>query len=48
MVEEMPEPQTNLTEGELSWRQHTGGHTDQPNFQYFIPWASERLGYEMK
>ena len=48
MTEVMPEPQTSLMDGELSWRQHIGGHTDQPNYQYFIPWASEKLGYEMK
>jgi hypothetical protein len=23
----------------------TGGHTDGPNFQYFIPWASTWLYY---
>jgi hypothetical protein len=48
MKEVMPEPQTNMMDGELAWRQHVGGHTDAPNFQYFIPWASEKLGYEAK
>tara|TARA_R110000868_G_scaffold410693_5_gene699839 strand:- start:16918 stop:18483 length:1566 start_codon:yes stop_codon:yes gene_type:complete len=48
MTEDMPEPQTNLMDGELAWRQHVGGHTDQPNYQYFIPWASKKLDYEMK
>lgn len=48
MNEIMPAPQTKLMEGELSWRQHIGGHTDQPNFHYFIPWASSKLKYEMK
>jgi len=31
--------------GQLAWRQHDGGHTDGPNFQYFIPWASTWLHY---
>ncbi len=48
MNEDMPEPQTELMDGELAWRQHIGGHTDAPNFQHFIPWASKKLGYEMK
>ncbi len=47
MTEAMPKPQVNLLDGELAWRQHVGGHTDQPNYQYFIPWASEKLGYEV-
>nr|WP_253930683.1 acetylxylan esterase [Lewinella sp. W8] len=37
--EKMPAVNTGLLEGELAWRQHDGGHTDQPNVQYFIPWA---------
>ena len=45
-TERMPEVQTGLLTGELAWRQHTGGHTDAPNFQYVIPWASKRLRYE--
>ncbi|GAB4034679.1 acetylxylan esterase [Spirosoma gilvum] len=42
----MPPVLTGLMNGELSWRQHNGGHTDAPNFQYFIPWASKLLKYE--
>lgn len=42
----MPPVLTGLMNGELSWRQHNGGHTDAPNFQYFIPWASKLLNYE--
>ena len=30
--------------GELAWRQHDGGHTDQPNWKHFIPWADKQLG----
>lgn len=45
-AEKMPPVLTGLMEGELAWRQHDGGHTDAPNFQYFIPWASHLLKYE--
>ncbi|MGC8759996.1 MAG: GDSL-type esterase/lipase family protein [Bryobacteraceae bacterium] len=40
----MPPVNTGLLEGALAWRQHGGGHTDGPNWKYFIPWASARLG----
>ena len=33
-----------LLDGSLAWRQHNGGHTDGPNWQYFIPWATRELG----
>ncbi len=46
MKEEMPPMLTDMLDGELAWRQHDGGHTDGPNFQYFIPWASKLLEYE--
>lgn len=42
----MPPMLTGMLDGELAWRQHDGGHTDAPNFQYFIPWASEKMNYE--
>ncbi|XWW45201.1 acetylxylan esterase [Fibrella sp. USSR17] len=45
-TEKMPPMQTPLTDGELAWRQHNGGHTDAPNFQYVIPWANRELKYE--
>lgn len=45
-TEKMPPVLTGLMDGELAWRQHNGGHTDAPNFQYFIPWASKLLKYE--
>ncbi|GAB1451407.1 hypothetical protein MASR2M47_14630 [Draconibacterium sp.] len=44
--EEMPPVLTGLLDGELAWRQHDGGHTDAPNFEFFIPWASKYLKYE--
>jgi lysophospholipase L1-like esterase len=42
----MPPVNTGLLEGELAWRQHDGGHTDGPNWKYFIPWASGKLGWK--
>jgi hypothetical protein len=46
--EPMPAVLTGLMDGQLAWRQHDGGHTDAPNFKFFIPWASKLLGYERK
>jgi hypothetical protein len=46
MTEKMPPVLTGLLNGELAWRQHDGGHTDAPNFKFFIPWASKFLKYE--
>jgi hypothetical protein len=46
MIEKMPPVLSGLMDGELAWRQHNGGHTDAPNFQYFIPWASKLLKYD--
>ncbi len=42
----MPPVLTDMLDGQLAWRQHDGGHTDAPNYKYFIPWASKNLGYE--
>lgn len=42
----MPSVNTGLLDGELAWRQHDGGHTDGPNWKYFIPWASRKLGWK--
>jgi hypothetical protein len=46
MTEKMPAVNSGLLEGTLAWRQHDGGHTDAPNFRFFIPWASKQLHYE--
>jgi hypothetical protein len=46
ITEKMPAFNTGLLDGELAWRQHDGGHTDAPNFKYFIPWASKLMKYE--
>jgi hypothetical protein len=46
MKEKMPPMLTDMLNGDLAWRQHDGGHTDGPNYKYFIPWASKFLKYE--
>ena len=38
---EMPPVNSGLLDGQLAWRQHDGGHTDGPNWKYFIPWADK-------
>lgn len=43
--EEMPGVLEGMLDGDLAWRQHAGGHTDAPNFEFFIPWANRVLGY---
>jgi len=37
--EKMPAVSVSMLDGQLAWRQHDGGHTDAPNWKYFIPWA---------
>ena len=39
----MPPVNTGLLDSQLAWRQHDGGHTDAPNWKYFIPWANRML-----
>ncbi len=41
----MPPVNTGLLDGVLAWRQHDGGHTDGPNWKYFLPWASKLIRY---
>jgi (4-O-methyl)-D-glucuronate---lignin esterase len=41
--EKMPAVNVSLLDGQLAWRQHDGGHTDGPNWKYFIPWADRLL-----
>jgi hypothetical protein len=38
-----PEIGVSLLDGQLAWRQHEGGHTDVPNFKYFIAWADKGM-----
>jgi hypothetical protein len=42
----MPPVNVGLLNGQLAWRQHDGGHTDAPNWKYFIPWADKFLHRE--
>ena len=35
----MPPVNVGLLDGSLAWRQHDGGHTDAPNWKYFLAWA---------
>ena len=42
-TEKMPAVNVSLLDGKLAWRQHDGGHTDAPNWKYFIPWADKFL-----
>jgi hypothetical protein len=37
----MPPVNVSLLDGELAWRQHDGGHTDGPNWKYFLVWADK-------
>ena len=39
MTERMPPVNVGLLDGQLAWRQHDAGHTDGPNWKYFLSWA---------
>jgi (4-O-methyl)-D-glucuronate---lignin esterase len=41
--EKMPAVNVSMLDGQLAWRQHDGGHTDAPNWKYFIPWSDKNL-----
>ena len=45
-AEKMPGVNVALMEGQLAWRQHDGGHTDAPNWKYFIPWVDKFIGHK--
>jgi hypothetical protein len=42
-TEKMPAMNVSMLDGQLAWRQHDGGHTDGPNWKYFIPWADKNF-----
>lgn len=42
LTDEMP-PVNKLIGGELAWRQHSGGHTNIPNFPTFFEWAGRYI-----
>jgi hypothetical protein len=46
-TEKMPAVNVSMLDGQLAWRQHDGGHTDAPNWKYFIPWADKFLKLKM-
>jgi hypothetical protein len=37
---EFPPIETSLTDGDVAFRQHSGGHTDAPNWPAFLSFAS--------
>ena len=41
----MPPVNVGLLNGQLAWRQHDGGHTDGPNWKYFIAWADKFINH---
>jgi hypothetical protein len=41
---EFPAVETALVDGELAWRQHSGGHTTGPNWPTFLTFADRYLG----
>ena len=40
-TEKMPAVNVTMMDGQLAWRQHDGGHTDGPNWKYFISWCDK-------
>jgi hypothetical protein len=42
-TKEFPPVETALIDGELAWRQHSGGHTTGPNWPVFITFAGRYL-----
>jgi len=42
--EKMPAVNVDLLDGQLAWRQHDGGHTDEPNIEHFMRWANRLYG----
>ena len=41
---QLPPVGQGLLDGQLAWREHHGGHTDQPNIKSFIAWADRQMG----
>jgi len=38
-----PPMETGLLDGDLAFRQHASGHTDAPNWPYFLQWADRHV-----
>ena len=47
-VTEMPAQETTLTDGDIAFRQHSGGHTVIPNWPYFIQFAERYFNIQNK
>jgi hypothetical protein len=45
---EMPTQETALLDGEIAFRQHSGGHTTGPNWPTFLSYASRYLQSKAK
>jgi len=45
---EFPPMETSLTDGDIAFRQHSGGHTTGPNWPAFILWADRYFNYPPK
>ncbi len=44
----MPPVNVGLLDGKLAWRQHDGGHTDAPNWKYFLSWADRNTAVNVQ
>jgi len=44
----MPGVNVAMTNGELAWRQHDGGHEDRSNMTYFIEWADRLIASQVR
>jgi hypothetical protein len=40
---EFPPMETSLLDGDIAFRQHSGGHTTGPNWLYFLTFASRYI-----
>jgi hypothetical protein len=40
---DFPPVETGLMNGELAFRQHSGGHTTGPNWPFFLNWADRYI-----
>lgn len=45
---QIPPVNSGLLNGQLAWWQRDGGHTDGPNWKYFVPWADKFFSYRGK
>jgi len=45
---EFPKIETLIATGDIAFRQHSSGHTDQPNWPYFLDFASKHMTAKAK